>query len=179
MRMAKPSHRKSHGDVTMSPRKESIINSIFRIFKGFFGMVHPISQKSYDYFQQITRYVHIYSTADSDRGDTDTWMYSMYYYYVCTEPYLFIQSIYVHSIKNRNKAVEEPWIMCSLSCIATAHVLGTATGGNIAMYGIYMMAPSTADSCRRSCLLYLDARVGSSSLVRVASSHINIKTADK
>src|SRR6266545_1490541 len=71
-------------------------------------------------------------------------MYSMYYYYVCTEPYLFIQSIYVHSIKNRNKAVEEPWIMCSLSCIATAHVLGTATGGNIAMYGIYMMAPSTA-----------------------------------
>src|SRR6266511_2412631 len=37
-------------------------------------------------------------------------MYSMYYYYFCTEPYLFIQSIYVHSIKIRDKAVEEPWI---------------------------------------------------------------------
>ncbi len=33
--------------------------------------------------------------------------------------------------------------MCSLSCIGTMHVLGTATGENIAMYSIYMMAPST------------------------------------
>src|SRR6266511_3400152 len=73
-------------------------------------------------------------------------------------------------------------LVCSLSCIATTCVRNWGqppTCGNIAIYGIYMMAPSMAESCRTSCLPYLDARVGSSSLVQVASSHINIKTANK
>ena len=99
-----------------------------------------------------------------------------------TQSYTF--RVYICSIKIRNKAAEEPWIsvLTVLHSDRMCRELGTTADMwehcHLWDYMI-MMAPSMAESCRTSHLPYLDAQVGSSSLVRVASSHINIKKADK